>query len=244
MITIALLVPVCSRRQHYNTIEETPLIQYLLPSFLKTRDIEYKYKIFLGYDSTDEYYCNNIDEIIKMCSSMWWQDIVAIKLEGCEHKPAKAWNDLFEVAISEDFDYYYQIGDDVVMETPWTSKFVEVLQKHDNIGVVGGCHKRNYDLRLQRYMPPVIENAFLHKTHYHIFGILFDKRIENWFCDDWLTGIYKPDYSHHLLDVHVTNKVIDGRYNVRCIFGKIGDLIEEGQKIFEQHKSEPSLQQT
>ena len=40
-------------------------------------------------------------------------------------------HDLFEVALSEDFDYYYQIGDDVVMETPWANRFVELLQKHD-----------------------------------------------------------------------------------------------------------------
>ena len=212
MSKIAILVPVCSRGQNYTDLSSTSFFTYFYSSLLHTMESGYHYKIFLGYDSSDDFFTQEIIHmLIQMCNILNRDiDVKPIKLEGCEHKPAKAWNKLFEQAILDDFDYYYQIGDDVEMETKWTSRFIEVLRMKKNIGVVGGCHMRNYIQRRNAGRAPVIENAFVHKMHYHIFKTFFDESIENWYCDDWLTEVYKPNNSTHLLDVIVTNKVGQG----------------------------------
>ena len=103
------------------------------------------------------------------------------------------------------------------------------MAKNTERWVVGGCHLANYKGRLARGKSPVIENAFVHKTHYHIFGTFFDERIDNWYCDDWITEVYKPDYSMHIKNIFVKNVVMD-RYEIRSINDKIGEYIAEGKK--------------
>ena len=226
MFNIALLVPVCSRGQNYENLSSTPIVQYFLPSFITQYDAAYSYTLFVGYDSTDTFYKSCINQLPDMYKSI---NIVIIELEGCEHKPAKAWNTLFKKAYDQDCDYFYQIGDDIIMEDAWTNIFIHHLQSNNNIGVVGGCHLANYNGRVASGSPPVIENAFVHKTHYHIFGTFFDKRIDNWYCDDWITEVYMPDYSIHINDIFVKNVVMD-RYEIRNINDKIGKYIEEGKE--------------
>jgi len=228
MINIAILVPVCSRGQNYNNLSSVPFINYLYPSFIRHRE-NYNYTFYIGYDSTDEFYKNNINKLSEICKDI---DINIIELNNCEHKPAKAWNILFKTAI-EDCDYFYQIGDDVDIQDNWTSVFVDLLKGNNNIGVVGACHLDNYRQRINAGKPAVIENAFVHKTHYQIFGTFFDERIDNWFCDNWITEIYKPKYSIHNVELFVKNMVVDGRYNIANIQGDIKRYIEEGKKILD-----------
>ena len=56
MISIALLVPVCSRNQNYTAFEDTPFVKHFYPSFLKTLSSDYRYCIYIGIDSTDVFY--------------------------------------------------------------------------------------------------------------------------------------------------------------------------------------------
>ena len=228
MSKIALLVPVCSRGQNYENLSSTPFLKYLYPSFLKHRE-DYNYTFFIGYDNTDAFYTEYITSLSNMCQDI---DIKLVELSGCEHKPARAWNTLFKKAYDRGYDYFYQIGDDIVIESPWTSLFVSLLEKNKNVGVIGACHLQNYRQRINAGKPAVIENAFVHRTHYQIFGTFFDERIDNWYCDDWLTEVYKPGYSIYLEDLFIKNMIIDNRYNIRNINDKIGDYIAEGKKRF------------
>ena len=107
---------------------------------------------------------------------------------------------------------------------------MSLLEKNKNIGVIGACHLQNYRQRINAGKPAVIENAFVHKTHYQIFGTLFDERIDNWYCDDWMTEVYKPGHSIHLNDLFIKNMVIDNRYEIRNINNKIGEYVAEGKE--------------
>jgi len=227
MNKIALLIPVCSRGQKYTDLSSTPFMKYLFPSFKKYEDPAYTYSFFIGYDSTDEFYNTHINNLPDLCEGY---DINLIKLNGCEHKPAKAWNILFKEAYDKKNDYFYQIGDDIVIKDPWANVFVDLLKSNNNIGVIGACHFRNYQQRLNSGMPPVIENAFVHRMHYLIFGTFFDERIDNWFCDNWITEIYKPDYSIHNKDLFVKNMIWDDRYKIKNIIHQIEKYISEGKE--------------
>jgi hypothetical protein len=224
-MNIAILVPVCSRKQNYTNLSSTPFMKNLYPSFLKYKDDGYKFSFYIGYDSTDAFYCQNIHKLPKLIN----ENLNIIELNDCEHKPAKAWNILFKKAISDNFDYFYQIGDDVIIESPWTNIFVTILEESKNIGVVGACHLQNYLQRKKGGIPAVIENAFVHKTHFHIFGTFFHEKIDNWFCDNWITEIYKPDYSNHLNDLRVKNMIIDNRYEIK-MQPEIDKYITEGKE--------------
>ena len=230
MVHIAILVPVCSRNQSYKTLESIPFINILYPSFVKFKDQNYEYSFYIGYDSTDEFYKQVIHDLPFTMKD--GSNIKLVELKGCEHKPARAWNILFQNALSDNCDYFYQIGDDVRIKSPWTEVFIDTLNNNNNIGVVGACHLKNYNQRVNHGRPPVIENAFVHKTHYDIFKTFFDERIDNWFCDDWITEVYKvQNSSFHLNNVFVENLIIDTRYTIKNINSDIHKYISEGRGV-------------
>lgn len=235
MCSIALLVPVCSRNQNYQTIEDIPFFKYLLPSFLKTYNpsLDYNYTFYIGVDDSDDFYIRNYDKFITMMKSLIKDKNILyhyFAIKDCEHKPAQVWNKLFEYASTLN-DYFYQIGDDIIMIDPWVDRFIEILSARENVGVVGPCNLINFNQRMGAGKPAVIENAFVSKKHYLTFGTFFNREIENWYCDDWITEVYKPNYSTHCVDIKVENKIVDNRYNIKPIGDKIRGLIEKDKKL-------------
>jgi len=86
-------------------------------------------------------------------------------------------------------------------------------------------------IRVNCNKSPIIENAFVHQKHYHIFKTFFNKKIENWYCDDWITEVYKPNNSTICIDIKLENKIVDNRYIIKPIGDKIPGLIEEDKKL-------------
>jgi hypothetical protein len=210
MATIAILVPMCSRKCTYTSIEDTPFFNKLYPSFQKTRDEGYNYTFFIGFDDDDAFYIANKSHLETITPHVHI-------LTGCQHAPAKAWNQLAEIAYASNqrFDYFFQIGDDVSLTKPgWTTRFIQKLSSHSNIGVVGPCNLDNYYRRVRNGKPPVIENSFVHRTHLDIFGYFFYPEIKNWFCDDWISRIYDQFFSEIQVDMECVNSIVDNRYAI------------------------------
>lgn len=229
-MNIAILVPVCSRKQIVEKLDDAPFVRFLFPSFLNTANLQHHYTFYIGIDSTDTAY-RSLDFSSLVRENI---EIKTLILRDCEHKPAFAWNQLFAYAYQQQHSYFYQIGDDIELLTPWVDTFIDILQKRDNIGVVGGCHDYNYNGRLQRGKPPVIENAFVHRKHFERFGTFFNKQIENWYCDDWITEVYKPNYSTICVQIKVANKIMD-RYSIKDIGNKIQNIIQNDRQAFQAH---------
>ena len=228
-MNIAILVPVCSRKQTYSSIEEIPFLKYLYPSFQKTKEDGYNYSFFIGYDNDDEFYIKHSETLKPFTQNIFY-------LEGCQHAPATAWNKLAEYAFNSEikYDYFFQIGDDIVLETSnWTSAFINKLNQKNDIGVVGPCHLNNYNGRIAQGKPYVIENAFVSRKHLEIFGYFFHPSIKNWYCDDWITQVYKNIFSEIHIDYLCRNSVMD-RYNINNCNG-IQNLIDEGHDIITKY---------
>jgi len=182
MTDIAFLIPVCSRNQTYNFLEETPLITKFMKGFENTKDDSFTYKFFIGVDDNDDFYLLNLSELKR--------NFEVVILTDCNHKPAKAWNKLLEVAYASGSDYFFQIGDDIELLTPnWAKPFISHLKSWNNIGVVGPCEPSSYEIRKSENAI-LLENAFFHRKHYEIFDTLFHKDIDNWYCDNWITAVY------------------------------------------------------
>ena len=217
---ISILIPVCSRNQSYAVFEDIPFIKKFYPSFLATKSSSFTYSIYIGYDDDDSFYIENIDKFKPITENI-------VCLSNCQHAPAKAWNILAEKAYLTS-DYLFQIGDDVVLETPnWTERFIERLANNNNIGVVGPCNLINYNQRKSANKLFVIENAFVSRKHFEIFGYFFHPSIKNWYCDDWISRIYDKYLSEVQLDFTCSNTIIDARYTVEtpCNFN---ELINDG----------------
>ena len=195
----------------------------LLPSFEATKGPNQTYQVYIGVDDDDEFFLRNkagLEAVGKV-----------VVVSGCQHAPAWVWNRLARVAYEDGHEYLFQIGDDIVIETPgWTSKFIEKLKLHKNRGVVGPKNPVNFALRVGGTQ--VIENAFVHRSHYGLFNTFFHPSIRNWHCDEWLTQIYTGICSHTFEDVIVYNGCIDKRYKIEP--RTIKDQIAEGRLTLRQ----------
>jgi hypothetical protein len=204
---VSILIPVCSRNQTYSCFEDTPFMKKFYPSFLATKSPLITYNIYIGYDDNDIFYIQNIDKFKTITKYIYC-------LNGCQHAPAKAWNILAEKAYSTS-DYLFQIGDDVILESPgWAEHFISRLASNNNIGVVGPCNLVNYNQRKNVGRPAVIENSFVSVKHFQIFGYFFHPSIKNWYCDDWITRIYDSYLSEIQLNYTCSNTIVDARYTI------------------------------
>jgi hypothetical protein len=219
MTNIAILVPVCSRGKSYRDISEIPFLNYLYPSFERIKE-NYNYTFFIGYDDDDIFYIKNAHKLKHK----------TIKLSNCQHAPAHAWNKLAEIAYKDEikYDYFFQIGDDVILQTKnWTTRFINKLKEHNNIGVVGPCNLANYNLRKKKRLKIVIENSFVSRKHLDIFGYFFHPEIKNWYCDDWITEVYKPFFSQMQIDILCKNS-INTRYKIEHCKKRLPFYVKQG----------------
>jgi len=206
---IAILVPVCSRNQRYTCLQDTDLYKNLLPSFEQTNESQFEYTFFIGYDDDDEFYKAN--------KNKFPPSFKCFELYNCQQSPPAAWNQLAKHAYNDSvlYDYFFQVGDDIILQgTNWTSLFISKLKQHNNIGVVGPCYIQNYLGRTLNGNPPVIENAFVHRTHLDIFGYFFPASFKNWHCDDWISRVYDSFFSEIQLSIPCVNGVLGNRYQI------------------------------
>lgn len=223
---IAILIPVCSRNQTWERLEDCYLIRSFLPRFEATQSPEYTYQIYLAVDDDDAFFLRYVDDLRE-------RGFRVHVVSGCQHAPARAWNQLFDLAVAEGNEYFFQIGDDVILQSrKWTRRFIDVLAAHGNKGVVGPCYPANFWGRKRGGTRPVIENAFVHRSHHDIFGYLFPPEIPNWHCDEWMTKVYEPWCSYMCEDIIVQNQCLGARYTIQPM--NIDDLVSRGRSIVVQ----------
>lgn len=205
MVVVALLIPLCSRGQGYAELESTPFFTQFYPSFERTKSSGYTYRIYLGYDEDDEFYRQHHAQLADKFR-------VSV-LTGCQHAPARAWNQLCARAYEEGAEYFFQCGDDIVLETPnWTERFITELEEHQGIGVVGPCDPHNHWARVQMNRRIIVEISFVSRKHYEIHGSYFHPEIRNWYCDDWISEIYRGFHFCIFTDIIARNTNRRERY--------------------------------
>lgn len=193
---IGILIPVCSRNQNWARYEDCYLATVALPSLLATISQGYDYRFYIGVDDDDAFFQEHLSRLPG----------TPVVVENCANAPAHVWNHLCQRAVVDGCEYVFQMADDVVMETPrWTERFIAKLQENKNRGVVGPCHLENYHGRLREGKPFVLENAFVHRSHFDTFGFFYPWEIRNWYCDDWITRVYEGTLSYMFKDITVKN---------------------------------------
>jgi len=194
-----------------NVAAKFQLFHTFIPTFCKTASPGYDYRFYFAYDFNDPVFTDAgllsafqktfADKMSELCGGP--RSIrTSIHMVQCSHmgKPTWAQNDAMLEAYIDHIDYYYRVNDDTVMTTGgWVEAFVAVLNGYDppRVGVVGPNHSGgNID---------ILTYDFVHRTHVDIFGFYYPRLFTDWWGDDWVTVVYRPDHSTKLNNIKLAH---------------------------------------
>jgi hypothetical protein len=176
---VGIILPSTSRGRDW----VYPRNSYLLPmlaTFIETASPGYSYTFYIGYDADDPFYIRT--EVHSFFTRVY-HDIRWIPMNVPKGHVTVMWNILAAQAYADGCEYIYQCGDDIkFLKWGWVDASVKQLQQHGNIGITGPQNDGNTSILTQ---------VMVHRTHLDIFdGKFFPTEIKNWYCDDWINGIY------------------------------------------------------
>jgi hypothetical protein len=205
---VALLIPCTSKGRNWSNVKETYLMNYSIKTFLHTQNPEYDYKFFIGIDENDPVFDNedsqnNITRISSVFHNIKFE-FIQMKNVAKGHL-TKMWNILFQKAYDENYEYFFQCGDDIVFTTKnWVRDCIKTLRKNNNIGLTGPINNNNR----------ILTQAFVSRKHMDIFGWFFPEEIINWCCDDWYNLVYQPNHFFPLRQHFCSNQGGPPRYEI------------------------------
>ena len=202
---IAFLIPSTTRNRPWKKIEETYLYTIFGESFLNTLSDDIDYSIYINIDIDDPIYSKKgekekFERFIGEKAKIKWID------DGQVQKGflTLMWNYLFEKALEDNNEYFYQCGDDIWFEDKdWIKECIVQMKKQNDIGICGPINPPNYRILTQ---------TFVSRKHYEIFKCYFPVQIKNWWCDDWINFVYYPQYVTKLKKTNAANKGGEPRY--------------------------------
>lgn len=206
---IGLLIPSTSNGRDWKTVDESYLFQYTINTFLQTMDPEHDYVFYIGIDRGDRIYDNPVEfNKINMLISMHPNiSIHSVYMDGVEKGYlTKMWNILFKRSYDDNCDYFFQCGDDIAFKTTgWVNECISTLERSDGIGMTGPI---NNNMR-------ILTQTFVSRKHMEFFGFYFTEELINWYCDDWINGVYKKANRFYPLLNHLCENLGGApRYNV------------------------------
>lgn len=206
---VALLIPSTSHGRNWAKFEETYLFRHTLKTFLITYNKEHEYKFFIGIDRGDHIYDKDEikEQIQRMMSVMKNVTLEFIYMEGISKGHLTImWNRLYDRALDEGYDYFFQCGDDIEFRTSnWVNDCIYTLEKNNNMGVTGPI---NNNAR-------ILTQTFVSRKHKELFSYYFPTEIINWCCDDWINDVYKRIGHFYPLRQHFCENVGgQPRYNI------------------------------
>ncbi len=198
---IGLIIPSTSNDRDWKTFNETYLFKHTIRSFLITYDKEHEYTFYIGIDRNDRIYDN---PEIKQQMQRFISVMKNVRLEFVYMDNVKKghltvmWNILFDKAIEDNNDYFFQCGDDIEFHTKgWVNDCISVLKANNGVGLVGPINNN----------PRILTQSFVSIKHKELFDYYFPHEIINWFCDDWINDVYKGINKFYPLKNHFCNNV-------------------------------------
>lgn len=240
---IGILIPSTSKNRNWKCIKESYLYNCLLKSLLITMDKEHNYELYIVIDNDDPIYSleNEQKELLRFKQIITNLDIIFLNTDTIPKGwVTHMWNKAFKTAYDNNCDYFFQCGDDIIFQDKnWVNESIAKLKEHNDVGLTGpidldrwncGVHTRPGSDRF------IQTQSFVSRKHMELFGYYFPPDIKNWYCDDWMTKVYYPDY-FYLIHNFIKNTGGEPRYEVigsldkHCpIRKKCFELIEEDKK--------------
>ena len=226
-LRVCIGVPMTSKGTMMKTVEDSPLWSNLFDSFMKSidwRSNKYIFRFYLGLDKGDDLYDTGDAwsdirtefrerAVYRMKEQLLKEEevdaildkMLTLKLSHFDHlhgAPTQVVSQLMLEGYVDGFDYFYQVNDDTIIETPnWATKFIDTLLTNptvSNLGVTGPLDTNN---------DKIFTHAFVHRTHFEVFGHLFPASFKNWWSDDWISTVYGKEHTFHLKDTKIKHNV-------------------------------------
>ncbi|KAL9644613.1 hypothetical protein ABK040_015352 [Willaertia magna] len=216
-IHIALGIPTTSKKLQSTEINTLPLVRilgrglaYSIQMSDKNKHAGFLYKIYVAYDEHDSFFENTkIRKEIKQHIGNILKErpfqMTMIKVKNTRGWVPVIWNFLFQQAMEDGADYFFQMNDDIKVATRnWGEILHNLFQQSPytpGFGVIGPKDIDNEETMTQ---------AIVSKVHYKIFGYLYPSVFKNWYSDDWIGLLYRPfeaAFATEKIKVHNTNRV-------------------------------------
>jgi len=199
---IAFLVPTTSNMREWESISESYLVRFLLPTIEKLNN-DFDVEVYIGYDDDDKLFSK-----INLPSELSLNGITLKWFPFCKDykgKPTHIWNKLSEYAMNDGHEYFQVCGDDIVFDNriEWLGIFLKMLKKNNNIGYSAG-YSNNTEIPTQ---------FLIHKKHIDMFGWIFPPQIHAWYCDNFMYELYGKKYGNWIKEYRHLNVGGQPRYN-------------------------------
>jgi hypothetical protein len=242
-IHIALGFPSTSKNVKEISIQNNPPVKILIPTLLETikkSDKAHFYNLYLGFDYMDPFYDNEErqKQLTSHIESMIVGYPISFQFVKCRQTfgwTTFLWNVIFQHAINDGNEYFYQLNDVLALLSPgWTEEFIGLLKNNptrSNLGVVGPIDEGNHNTLTQ---------TFVHKTHYDIFGYFYPPIFRNWYSDDWISHVYDNSKSTYKSQLKVKNSQVAGTRYIECQAGHIhlGQELQLGNMMIQNYLRE------
>ena len=216
VIDIGILIPSTTNKIKNTSLHGLTLMTECLPSIIATVEPKFNYKVYIGTESYD-FLATQFDELKSMSAGKI--EIIPMIVKGGNFNIVI--NQLAHKAYRDGVDYMCRVNDDTKFITKnWTSIGIRTLSNFEpaNVGVVGPlCRQGNTH---------IMTHDMVHRTHMEIFNYYYPPVFENWWIDDWITLVYKPNRSIQLKTWEVVHSFKQGtRYNVDFSLEKFTALL-------------------
>jgi hypothetical protein len=233
-VNIGIIIPTTSNKRNFKHVSDIDFFKILMPGFLKNCSNKYNYHFYLGIDHDDPFFLKESDNIVAHFKEVTeGKSNFRLRIEtmyNLKGKVGAIWSKLAKIAVDNKAEYLYQLGDDInILTSGWEDSFIHKLKAVNNIGVTGPmdinlsliCHQNTN----------MLTQSFVHKTHLDIFGTYYPEKIENWYIDDWISDVYKPDRYFMIKTIKVKNAGGPPRYNaVKHDKNDLKKLVNEGKQ--------------
>ena len=205
VVDVAILIPVTTRKIKTPSLQTLPLMTESIPSIIATVESNFNYKVYVGTEQND-FLATQLDEIKSMSAGN--VDIIPMIVKGGTEN--RAVNEIARQAYKDGVEFMCRINDDTTFITKyWTSFGIKTLAnfKPTNVGVVGPTCRQG--------LTDILTHDMVHRTHMDIFFYYYPPVLENWWIDNWIDSIYKPNRSIKLETWEVFHSIEYGtRYTV------------------------------
>jgi len=204
MKRVAFLVPTIIKKG-----QNFPLTNILVPSLLETLSEGFEYTLYIGVDhSLLESAKEALDECHFFDSIEFNVELIEFASHVEKGHLTKMWNILFSQAFNDGCDYFYQCGDDITFSSKgWLEESISCLDKNKGYGVSGPAYKK--------YKKILLTQSLVSRVHMEVFGSYYPEEIINWFCDDWITNVYRRMGGLYVLPKHfLENKGGTPKYDI------------------------------
>lgn len=179
MKRIATLIATTSRNTGWVRANDSSVVSTVLNFDNKSKS---RCKYYIGYDSDDEFYINNSEAISELFNVVNI-DFEFVQVENKTKGPCYVWNEMFNKAYDDGFDYFFQTGDDyLILNENWDLDMSKVMfEEFQDKGLTGPN---------EAIPTTILTQCFVSRYQMEVFGYLFPPELPSWFSDTWLTSVY------------------------------------------------------